>query len=159
VRPLNFTVSRRDGGTTLISALSGVELVRQRPQMYFPHGVTPTAISLCLVDDALALGATHVSVDHVDRWWIVSADVDWLRLPESRAIAMDRLFVGMHVHPSHINGVRSEIFVGAFAEVAYVATPDETTVVVGNDPLPEAVSRVLCSAPCIRSLAFRLRDG
>ena len=143
----------------MISALSGVELVRQRPQMYFPHGVTPTAVGLRLVDDALALGATHVSVDHVDRWYIVSADVDWLRLPETRVIAMHRLFVGMHAHPSHINSVRSEIFVGAFAEVAYVATPDEVTAVVGNDPLPEAISGVLCSPPCIRSVAFRLRDG
>ena len=137
---------------------SAVEVIRQRPEFYFPHGVTAAAICLCLADDALALGATHVRVDDVDHWRIVSADVDWVRLPEHRAIAMHRLFVGMHVHPSRINGVRSEVFVGAFAEVAYAATPDEVSLVVGNRPLPATVSRVLCPPPCVRSVAFFLRD-
>ena len=141
------------------SVPSAVEVIRQRPDMYFPHGVTPDAICLCLADDALAMGAAHVRVDNVDQWRIVSSDVDWLRLPERRVVALDRLFVGMHVHPSRVNGVRSEIFVGAFAVAAYVATPCEVSAVVGGYALPESVCRVLCPPMCVRSVAFLLGAG
>ena len=143
----------------MIQVLSGIELIRQKPQMYFAGAVTASAISSYLVDDALRLGAGHVRVDSVQRWWIVSADVDWLRLPEDRVISIDRLFVGLHPYPSRINGIRSEVFVGAFAETAYVASPGEFSAVVGDAPLPEAISRVLCPPPCVRSVAFVVRDG
>ena len=159
VRPLNFTVSRRYARSTMIQVLGGIELIRQKPQMYFAGAVTASAICSYLVDDALRLGASHVRADSVGRWFIVSADVDWLSLPEDRVIPIDRLFVGMHAHPSRINGIRSEVFVGAFAETAYVASPGEVNAVVGNAPLPEAISRVLCPPLCVRSVAFVVRDG
>jgi len=143
----------------MIQVLGSIELIRQKPQMYFAGAVTASAICSYLVDDALRLGASHVRADSVERWSIVSADVDWLRLPEDRVISIDRLFVGMHAHPSRINGIRSEVFVGAFAETAYVASPGEFSAVVGNAPLPETISRVLCPPPCIRSVAFVVRDG
>jgi hypothetical protein len=122
--------------------------------MYFPHGVTPAAICLNLAEDALELGATHVRVDNVDNWRIVSADVDWLRLPQHRLVPLDRLFVGMHVHPSRVNGIRSEIFVGAFAVAAYVAAPGEVNAVVGSLVLPETVARSFCPLGCVRSVGF-----
>ena len=157
-RPVSFYVSRRGGSQMIPYRQGGVEAIRQWVSMIFLMGSIPPWL-LCLVDDALGLGATHVRVDHVNRWRIVSADVDWLRLPEHRVVAMDRLFVGMHVYPSRINGMRSEVFVGAFAEVAYVATPDEITGVVGDRPLPDSVKRALCPPQCARSVAFLLRDG
>jgi hypothetical protein len=155
---LNLIVRRRDGRTIMIAVPSSIDVIRQRPQFYFPQGVTPVAICSCLVGDAMELGAAHVIVDRLDQWHIVSADADWLRLPQDRVVAMDRLFLGMQVHPSRVNAVRSEIFVGAFSVAAYVATPDEVIPVVGSHPLPEAVSRVLCPSPCIRSVAFLFGD-
>jgi hypothetical protein len=127
--------------------------------MYFRDGrPTPGAICSYLLDDVLGLGARHVHIDHLERWHIISADVDWLCLPEDRRVAMDRLFVGFHPHGRYINGVRAEVYVGALAELAYVATPNEVRAVVGDGPLPAAISEALCPTPCIRSLAFLFRD-
>ena len=142
----------------MIAVPSAVDVIRQRSHFYFPQGVTPVALCSCLVDDALELGAAHVAVDRLDKWHIVSADVDWLRLPHDRVVALDRLFLGMHAHPLHVNGVRSEIFLGAFAVAAYVATADEVTIVVGSDPLPVSISRFLCPSRCVRSVAFLFDD-
>jgi hypothetical protein len=140
-----------------IVPLRGIELLRRRPDLYFPVGeVTGAAISSYLADDARVLGATQVAVESVDDWHIVAADVDWLRLPEDRLIDMNQLFVGMHIHPTRINGIRSEIFVGAFAEAAYVATPAEIRAVIGDRPLPEAVKRAMRVPPFLRSIAFAL---
>jgi hypothetical protein len=136
----------------MVEVVSGIEHIRQRPQMYFAGEVTPGAICSYLADDALGLGAAHVRIDRVERWSIVSADVDWLRLPEHRVIALDRLFVGMHAQPSRGGRIRSEVFVGAFAETAYVGSPREFSAVVGDAPLPETVARVLCPPPCVRSI-------
>jgi hypothetical protein len=111
------------------------------------------------LDDALGLGARHVCVDYVEGWHIISADVDWLRLPENRQIAIDRLFARFHPHGRWVNGVRGEVFVGALAEVAYVATPVEVRAVVGDSPLPASISQALCPPRCTRSLAFLFRDG
>ena len=142
-----------------MQVLRSLELIRKRPEMYFPGGVTATVICSSLLDDALGLGAAHVSVDCVDRWHVVSADVDWLELPVHRVVPLERLFAGMYAHPKRINGVRAEVFVGAFAEAAYAATPGEIRAVVGDLVLPETVSRALCSAPYIRSVAFLFRSG
>jgi hypothetical protein len=143
----------------MIQVLPSIELIRERPDMYFRGPPTPEAIGLYLLDDALGYGARHVRVDRVERWHIISAEVDWLRLPEDRQIPMDRLFAGFHPNGRWINGVRAEVFVGAFSEVAYVATPDEVRAVVGDSPLPTSISQALCPPPCTRSLAFLFRDG
>jgi len=140
-----------------MQVLRGLEPIKHRPEMYFPGGVTPSVICSSLIDDAVGLGARHVTVDCVDSWRVVSADVDWLRLPEHRVTPLERLFAGMYAHPIRINGVRAEAFVGAFAEAAYAATLGEMRAVVGELPLPESVSRILCSAPCVRSVAFLFR--
>ena len=140
-----------------IVPLRGLDLVRRRPEMYFPGGeVSAATICSYLADDARALGATQVRVDSVEQWHIVAADVDWLRLPEARRIDMDQLFLGMHVHPTRVNGIRSEMFVGAFAEAAYVGTPAEIRAVIGDCPLPEAVRHTMCTPPHLRGVAFVL---
>ena len=142
-----------------MQVFSGLEQIRRRPEMYFPGGVNSNSICSSLLDDCLSLGATHLRMDCLDRWYVVSADVDWLRLPVNRAIPLERLFGGMYPHPTRINGVRSEAFVGAFAEAAYAATPKEKRLVVGDLILPNAVSNSLCPAQCVRSVAFVLRRG
>jgi hypothetical protein len=142
-----------------MQVFSGLEQIRRRPEMYFPGGVTPSSICSCLLDDCLSLGATRLRLDCIDGWYVVSADVDWLRLPENRAIPLERLFGGMYPHPTRINGVRAEAFVGAFAEAAYAATPEETRLVVGNLILPDTVSTSLCPAQCVCSVAFLLGSG
>jgi len=137
-------------------SFDGIAAIRRRPDMYLP-AVTLECIGACLVDDARLIGATQVRIDTVEDWHIISADIDWLRLPLERVPPFDRLFTGRHIHPTRINGIRAEVLVGAFARSAYVATPHERQCVVGNAPLPASVSNALCQTPCVRSVAFTVR--
>ena len=138
-----------------IEVSGGIELIRRHPELYFLGGaVTAAAISSYLVDDALMLGASRTRVDFVEPWHIIAADIDWLRLPAHPAIPLERLFRGMHAHPTRVNGIRSEVFVGAFSDAAYVSTPKEIRSVIGDSPLPKAVRDVICVAPYLRGVAF-----
>ena len=133
------------------SVPSAVELIRQRPDMYFPHGVTPDAICLCLADDALAMGAAHVRVDNVDQWRIVSSDMDWLRVRNSRDVGPR--FHGMSVHD--FTACRSSVswHVGPVREVGQ---PQRATVVSFSIGKEIAVAQARLSVRKIREI-LRLR--
>jgi len=58
-----------------------VDHIRRNPRMYVWDGGTPLSLAWLLARDATTLGATHVQLDVVDGWYLVSAEIDWLQPP------------------------------------------------------------------------------
>jgi hypothetical protein len=140
-----------------LGVLKGIDVMRRRPEMYMPEGVSASNISARIVSDALVLGARHVRLDVKEAWQIVSADVDWLTRPAALNLPVADLFQRLIVlHEGGPNAARAEAWVGAYCQCAYSATATERLRVVGDASLPVEVELALLPAGCVRSIAFRM---
>jgi hypothetical protein len=152
-----------------LTVVTGLDVMRRRPEMYMPEGVNPAGIAARLMSDSMLLGAQQVRTDVVGAWHIVSADVDWLTAPTRLKVSVPELFQRLVVfEEGGPNAVRAEAWVGAYCRSAHAVTAVERLSVVGGDALTPDVEAALLPVGCIRSVAFcmaannaleRARDG
>jgi predicted TIM-barrel fold metal-dependent hydrolase len=56
-----------------------IAFVRRRPEMFVGVAeVQPELLATSLAHDALALGVRQVEIHHVNEWWAVVSEEDWL---------------------------------------------------------------------------------
>jgi len=140
-----------------LHVVKGLDVMRRRPEMYMPEGVSAPHIAARLVSSAQELGATHVRVDTHASWSIVSADIDWLLQPPDLNVPIGELFQRLVVlKGGGPNAARAEAWVGAYCRAAVAVTPKETIQVVGTETLPVGIQHCLVPLGCVRSVAFRL---
>jgi hypothetical protein len=101
-----------------IKSRSGLELVRERPELYWgPHGPSENAAASKLVDQLMILGCDDIRVIKIDDWCVVGAEKDWVSsvLIES---TLELLFTSIipFKESKYLNSIRSEILIYDFAK-------------------------------------------
>jgi hypothetical protein len=143
-----------------IHVLKGLDVMRRRPEMYIPEGISIGSISARLASDALLLGARHVRTDIVGSWGLVSADIDWLTVPVRMPTAVADLFQRLVIFDEGgPNAARAEAWVGAYCAAAHVITQTERLRVLGETAMPPAVENALLPSGCVRTVAFLVRSS
>jgi hypothetical protein len=137
-----------------------IGLVRRRPEMFIGTGVArPEFLATSLVHDALALGATHVEIHHLNDWWVVASDEDWLTYHNDLSIR--ETFSRILPVPGVVNACRSEVVVHALAGTVFTSKAGELTILCGDEA---AIRSVLTRDPFCRIgekriVAFSMLEG
>ena len=105
---------------------------------------------------AAALGAGHVELVDSGGWWFVASDFNWLRASRAHRREIE-LFEAMLPFPEQSpTGHRPEIYVTAFAEIAYFRIGDMVTWLQGQVIDGDLPDRSVVPPWCTTVLAFRL---
>lgn len=138
-----------------IKPLDPIAHVRGRPEMYLSGGrLDPACVANQIAGDALLLGArSAMTFRHTD-FWAVAADHDWLS--DGRYTVQD-LFRNVVPFPAAgVNSYRSEVLLGAFADV--IRTWSSASDVLVRGPSSVAADCDMCAQldGWARVIAFRL---
>lgn len=131
---------------------NAVEYVRKNATMFFRSGrASAREGSTNLASDALLSGASTVSIVRDGLLWIVGADVDWL---VHATIDISDLFIRLVPFPeAGANTVRSEVVIGAFANV--LAIVDSVSIVTLRGMVDETSLRAqFVRHGWVRAVAF-----
>jgi len=143
-----------------LTTLKGLDIMRRRPEIYMPEGISAPGISARITSDALRLGARHVQTDVIGAWYIVSSDLDWLTAPVYEPASVPELFQRLvNFSEGGLNAARAEAWVGAYCRTAYAVAKDERICVVGSESMPSQVEAALLPNGLVRSVAFLLHDS
>jgi hypothetical protein len=127
----------------------------EKPERVFRLG-QPNAIEMIkgIVTDALVLNSTHIQITKANDWYIISSDIDWLKLGNSSTI--DLLFDKIHAFPeAGPNSFRYEFLLKVFAHDVIIADSESVKVIKGE--LSEEVTEMISSLASEkkRLIAFR----
>lgn len=130
-----------------IKTLSGAEIVRKRPEMYFgTNGPTPSAICSGILEGALVLGSKKVVVENRGDWWLIASDIDWLNATNKFGTNEDNAFLGLRAFPENgVNSIRSEIFAFVFSSCLISKGPTKTVLIKGNKKDKDDFSNIVSS--------------
>ena len=133
------------------------EFLRRRVAGMFPgRSVDGKLIAENIAFGAAVLGAGHVELVDRDGWWFVASEFDWLARSRSHDSAIE-LFETMLPFPEQSpTGHRPEIYVTAFAEVAYFRIGDAVTWLRGEDTSEELPDAGVVPSWCDNVIGFRL---
>jgi hypothetical protein len=137
-----------------------VALVRQRPEMFVGVGeVQPEFLATSLAHDALALGVRQVEIHHIDEWWAVVSEEDWLTY--HNGVGVRETFNRILPIPGSVNGCRSEVVVHALAAAVFTSKAGELVVLSGDEGVARsALARgPLCHIGNKRIVAFAMPEG
>ena len=108
-----------------------IGLIRRRPEMFIGTSVArPEFLATSLAHDALTLGATQVQIHHIDDWWAVASDEDWLTYDNDLSIR--ETFSRILPIPGVVNSCRSEVVVHALAGTVFTRKAGELTILSGD---------------------------
>lgn len=141
-----------------LQQIDPVEYVRANPEMFSSTGVpNPATIANDIALDALVLGARNVRVFRFSDWWVVCADVDWLRIPCQCSAPPRETFTRLLGFPElAVNSHRHEIVATAYAHAVVSHSTTDSFVVSGDVPRDDKVWERIKSVDIIRAIAFRM---
>jgi hypothetical protein len=128
-----------------IEILKGTALVRAHPEMFIgPSEPDLIELAQLVTLDALVLGAQSVSVDRIDDWYVVSAEIDWITARTKFGVVES--FNSVEPLPrqraNHV-AARSNITVNAFAQEVLTCGPDGVHFIKGVAPSMESLAAAL----------------
>ena len=143
-----------------LQVIDALDHIRSHPEMYTPNGVpNPAIIAHENAGDAIVLGATDVRVFQFDRWWIVSANLDWLtascRCSASPRETFDRV---LGFPELAVNSMRHEVLATAYAECVVSLSKSDRFVVSGNIADDHPIWSHMFDTNAERAVALRMSD-
>lgn len=149
--PMNFTPDD-------LTPIDPIEHVRSNPEMYMGRSdPDPAAIADTIAQGSLVLGASETKVTRFGRWWIISADVDWLSVPCSCTASPIETFNRLLAFPElAVNSFRHETLATAFAQCVVSLSHTDRFVVSGDITEDNAVWNEMYLQNMMRSVAFRM---
>ena len=100
-----------------------IEFIRRRKNEIFDGGIpNGQVIASNIAFGAAVLGASHIELKNQNNWWFVASQFNWLKSNEPDH-NINSLFNRLIPFPEQSpSSYRSEIYVTAFSESAYVVT-------------------------------------
>lgn len=132
--------------------------IRENPEFYTASG-SPSGVEIAtnIGSDALILGANSVLTTRYHDWWIVGADLDWLRSPCKCNATPIEFFQRLIGFPElAVNSHRHEVVATAFADVVVSASGADRIIAKGEVSADDKVWNAMLASGMIRSVAFRL---
>lgn len=119
-----------------IKVIKAEEHVIKNQKMYFgSRGANPEEICSAIAEGALILGATETNIKNHKGWWLVSSEVDWLKLPSIIEIDEKSIFERFYGFPeAGVNWHRSEIMAKIFSECCFTVAYNDISLVSGEMP-------------------------
>jgi hypothetical protein len=137
-----------------------VAFVRRRPEWFVGSDeVRPGFLVTALARGALDLGCKQVEVHHIDDWWAVASDEDWLAYHNQ--LGVRETFNRILPSPAGVNACRYEVVVRALAASVFTCRAGELVVLSGDEATIRGVlaQEPLCRLREKRVVAFTMGSG
>ena len=140
-----------------------IEFIRRRKKEIFDGGVpNGQVIASNIAFGAAVLGATHIELKNQDNWWFVASQFNWLKSNEHNS-DINSLFSSLIPFPEQSpSSYRSEIYITAFSESAYVVTEHYSLPVFQRNILDTDLIKLphigVVPSWCPTVLAFRINN-
>ena len=135
----------------------------KRPEMYFgSRGINAPAIASSISEGAIILGASKAQTYHLQGWWYVCADIDWLNQPSSNPEATEEaIFQTIWGFPEYgINSFRWEALARVFSTCSFTYSSNGIRLVSGNESsLPNTEIENIKTQGWARAIGFKFNKS
>jgi hypothetical protein len=103
------------------------DLLSRKPEMFFgSRGPNPEHITTAIAQGALILGANKIQIENKEGWYLICADVDWLKTPSIKEVNEISVFENIWAFPeAGQNWHRSEVMTRVYSEGAFSISGEE----------------------------------
>lgn len=125
----------------LIQLPLACQLIKNNPEKYVTNPGAPALdIASHLMTDALSLSAKKVMVQQFNNWFLISAEIDWVRVNLDNIKDISVVFSRLIAIPEKgVNSFRGEVLAYAFSTSCFVYEDEKTYVIKGDVPPIEVV--------------------